>query len=143
MDVVSAEAMDDVPKRPEWELAWGPVAAAKHMKAVFGRSGRVAGGAVDTNEIAQVAAEGIDSVAESVETAEVPYKILRDMGEVPTCQGEEAEVCRQAEPLVPVVALLGKRIAAVVVALAVGNRADNRRGAASSQPCWGSGLKGP
>lgn len=134
-DVANVAATDDVPVHLEWEPVWDLV-AAKRMMAVAVKIERAAAEAVDTSVTAQLVlvVEGIDLAVEPVGFAEVPYTILLQMEESQACREEEAEVCRQAEPLALVEELLAWRTAALVV-LAVGNRAGNRREEASSQPC--------
>lgn len=131
-DVANVAATDDVPEHLEWEPVWDLVVAAKRMMAVIEGA---AAEAVDTSVTAQLVlvVEGIDLAVGPVGIAEVPYTILLQMEESQACR-EEAEVCRQAEPLALVEELLGWRTAVLVV-LAVGNRAGNRREEASSQRC--------
>jgi hypothetical protein len=134
-DVANVAAADGVPVHLEWEPVWDLV-AAKRMMAVAGKIERAAAEAVDTSVTAQLVlvVEGIDLAVEPAGIAEVPYTILLQMEESQARREEEAEVCRQAGPLALVEELLAWRTAALVVP-AVGNRAGNRRGEASSQSC--------
>jgi enamine deaminase RidA (YjgF/YER057c/UK114 family) len=135
-DVANVAATDGVRVHLEWGPVWDLVVVAKRMMAVAGKIGRAAAEAVDTSATAQLVlvVEDIDPAVEPAGIAEVPYTILLQMEESQACRGEEAEVCRQAEPLALVEELLAWRTAALVVP-AVGNRVGNRREEASSQPC--------